>query len=92
LVIVAFIYNYDIRTDRVMQRETYCTRCKVNVRIADAIYVGLANGRAIIKGKCSSCGLELIKASIAPKSSALRSIKKRRSRRFNRLPIPWYRH
>jgi hypothetical protein len=87
LVIVAFIYNYDIPTDRVMQTETYCTCCKVNVRIADANYDRLANGRAIIKGKCSSCGLELIKANIAPKSSALTSIKKRRIKRVKRMPI-----
>jgi hypothetical protein len=88
LVTVAFIYNYDIPTDRVMQRETYCTRCKVNVRVANAVYVRLATGRAIIKGKCSSCGLELIKASITPKSSALTSIKKRKSKRFNRMSMP----
>lgn len=75
-------------TDEVMQRETYCTFCKQNVRIADVAYVRLANERAIIKGKCSRCGLELIKASIMPKSSALKFFKKKRKRAKRGLPIP----
>jgi hypothetical protein len=77
-------------TDQVMQRETYCTSCKENVPIADPAYVRLVNGRAIIKGKCSRCGLELIKASIMPKSSALNLDRKRRRRRRGKraLPIP----
>jgi hypothetical protein len=75
-------------TGEVMQRETYCTYCKQNVPIKDAAYVKLANGRAIIKGKCSRCGSELIKASIMPKSSALKLIMKKRKRRAKRtLPI-----
>jgi hypothetical protein len=75
-------------TGEVMQRETYCTCCKQNVPIKDAAYVNLANGRAIIKGKCSRCGSELIKASIMPKSSALKLIVKKRKRRAKRtLPI-----
>jgi len=44
-------------TDEVIQRETYCTFCKQNVPITNAVYVRLANGRAIIRGKCSRCGL-----------------------------------
>jgi hypothetical protein len=76
-------------TDQVMQRKTYCTYCKENVPITDAAYVKLVNGRAIIKGKCSRCGLELIKASIMPKSSALTLLRKERRRRGERsLPIP----
>jgi RNase P subunit RPR2 len=81
LAIVAFIYSVDASTDGVMQRETYCTSCKANVIVADATYVRLANARAIIKGKCSSCGLELIKASIMPKSSALTSLRKKRRKK-----------
>jgi hypothetical protein len=68
-------------TDQVMQRETYCTSCKQNVPITDAAYVRLANGRAIIKGKCSRCGVELIKASIKPKSSTLILLRKKKRRR-----------
>ncbi|HZB79789.1 MAG TPA: DUF5679 domain-containing protein [Nitrososphaera sp.] len=75
-------------TDGVMQRETYCTRCKANVIVADATYVRLANARAIVKGRCSSCGLELIKASIMPKSSALTSFRKKRRKKGKRMPIP----
>jgi hypothetical protein len=75
--------------DQAIQRVTYCTSCKENVPITDATYVRLANGRAIIKGKCSRCGLELIKASIMPKSSALKLLGKERRKRGKRaLPIP----
>jgi hypothetical protein len=89
LLIVTLIYNKDMPTGQVMQRETYCTSCKQNVPITDAAYVRLANGRAIIKGKCSRCGLELIKASIMPKSSALTLLRKKRRRRGERsLPTP----
>jgi hypothetical protein len=75
-------------TDEIMQRETYCTFCKQNVRIADAAYVRLANGRAIIRGKCSRCNLELIKASLMPKSSALKLLIKKRKRGKRALSIP----
>jgi Domain of unknown function (DUF5679) len=76
-------------TDEVFQRETYCTFCKQNVPITSAAYVRLANGRAIIKGKCSSCGLDLIKASIMPKSSALTVLRKKKRRRGKRtVQIP----
>jgi hypothetical protein len=75
-------------TNEAMQRETYCTFCKQNVPISDVAYVRLANGRAIIKGKCSRCGLELIKASIMPKSSALKLLMKKRKRAKRGLPIP----
>ena len=85
---IGLIYNEDSLTDRVMQRETYCTRCKANIRIADASYARLANGRAVIKGKCSICGLEVIKASIMPKSAALISIRKKRRKKVKRMPIP----
>jgi hypothetical protein len=88
LVIIGLIYNKGSLTDRVMQRETYCTRCKANTSIADASYVRLANGRAVIKGKCSICGLEVIKASIMPKSAALTSIRKKRRKKAKRMPIP----
>jgi hypothetical protein len=83
------IYNKNMPTHEVIQRETYCTSCKENVPITDAAYVRLVNGRAIIKGKCSRCGLELIKASIMPKSSSLTLLRKKRRRRGKRaLPIP----
>jgi hypothetical protein len=49
------------------------------------MYVRLANRRAIIRGKCSKCGSELIKASIMPRSSAIIFRKKRREKRA--LPI-----
>jgi hypothetical protein len=75
-------------TNEANQRETYCTFCKQNVPISDVSYVRLANGRAIIKGKCSRCGLELIKASIMPKSSALKLLMKKRKRAKRGLPIP----
>jgi ribosomal protein S27AE len=75
-------------TEDVIRRETYCTSCQENVTIADAVYVRLANGRAIIKGKCSRCGSELIKASIMPKSSALTLLRKKRRKRDKKaLPI-----
>jgi hypothetical protein len=83
------IYNKNMPTHEVIQRETYCTSCKENVPITDAAYVRLVNGRAIIKGKCSRCGLELIKASIMPKSSSLTLLRKKSRRRGKRaLPIP----
>jgi hypothetical protein len=41
-----------------------------------------------MKGKCSRCGSELIKASIMPKSSALTLLRKKRRKRDKRaLPI-----
>jgi hypothetical protein len=49
------------------------------------MYVRLANGRAIIRGKCPKCSSELIKASIMPKSSAIILRKKKRGKRA--LPI-----
>ncbi len=65
----------------VTQYETYCTLCKNNRPIMGARYVRLANGRAIIKGKCSGCGVELLKSNIMPKSSALKSLIKKNRRR-----------
>jgi hypothetical protein len=71
------------------QYETYCSFCKNNRSIIGARYVRLANGRAIIKGKCSGCGLELLKANIMPKSSALKSLIKKNRRRGKEIwPIP----
>jgi Domain of unknown function (DUF5679) len=70
------IHSSEMPTHEIRRRETYCTNCKQNVAIIDATYLSLANGRAIIRGKCSRCGLELIKASIMPKSSALTFRKK----------------
>ena len=64
--------------DGMSRHETYCTTCKENVPMADAAYVRLANGRAIVKGNCSNCGLELIKARIMPKSSALKLLRKKK--------------
>jgi hypothetical protein len=72
--------------DETGQQKTYCTYCKQNVRIADAGYVRLVNGRAIIKGRCSICSLELIKASIMPKSSALKMSRKRK-RKANKIGV-----
>jgi predicted RNA-binding Zn-ribbon protein involved in translation (DUF1610 family) len=66
--------------EQVMHRESYCTSCKQDVSIADAMYIRLANRRAIIRGKCSKCGSELIKASIMPRSSAIISRKRSRGR------------
>jgi hypothetical protein len=89
LLLIALWYNKEMPSHGVIQRETYCTYCKGNVAITHATYVRLANGRAIIKGKCSRCGLELIKASIMPKSSALTLLRKKRNKRGKRsLPIP----
>jgi hypothetical protein len=82
------IYDKDMPTDRAVLHETYCTFCKENVPITGSAYLRLVNGRAIIKGKCSRCGLELIKASIKPKSTAfilLRKKKRRRSKRSLRF-------
>jgi hypothetical protein len=73
--------------DGMAQRETYCTHCKQNVSILDANYHRLANGRAVIKGRCSKCGLELIKASIMPKSSALKLLRKKK-RKANKIGLP----
>ena len=83
-----FIDISEMSKHEVTHRETYCTNCKQNVPIKDAVYVRLANGRAIIKGKCPRCGIELIKASIMPKSSALKLfMKKRKSKAKRTLPI-----
>lgn len=64
-----------------MERKTYCTHCRRNVSITDAVYISLATKRAIIRGKCSMCGSELIKVSLMPKSSAMIFRKKRKSKR-----------
>ncbi|MDQ4050720.1 MAG: DUF5679 domain-containing protein [Thermoproteota archaeon] len=71
----------------IRQRETYCTCCKQNTSILNASYVRLANGRAVIKGKCSKCGQELIKANIMPKSSALKLLRKKK-RKGNKKYLP----
>jgi hypothetical protein len=76
-VTVAFIWHQDTPILETMRRETYCTRCKENVSLVDAKYFRLANARAVIKGKCPACGLELIKSTVMPKSSALKLKKKR---------------
>jgi hypothetical protein len=52
-----------------------------NVCIAGAMYMRLANRRVVIRGKCSRCGCDLIKASIMPKSAAIIFRKKRRGKR-----------
>lgn len=84
MLIAALIYNKEMPTDQAVLNETYCTFCKENVSIIGSAYIRLVNGRAIIKGKCSRCGLELIKASIKPKSSALTLLRKKRRRRSKR--------
>jgi hypothetical protein len=84
LHIGAVIYNKDMPTDRAVLHETYCTFCRENVPLTGSAYLRLVNGRAIIKGKCSRCGLELIKASIKPKSSALILLRKKKRRRSKR--------
>ena len=83
-LLLIFIDSSEMSTHEVTRRETYCTNCNQNVPIKDAVYVRLANGRAIIKGKRRRCGLELIKASIMPKSSALKLFMKKRKRRAKR--------
>jgi hypothetical protein len=86
--VLIFIPSSEMSAHEVTRRETYCTNCKQNVPIKDAAYVRLANGRAVIKGKCPRCGIELIKASIMPKSSALKLFMKKRKRKAKRtLPI-----
>lgn len=51
--------------------QTYCTKCKMNVDIANGRYVRLANKRVIVEGECSQCGIKLIKAKVMPRSSLL---------------------
>jgi hypothetical protein len=77
----------DMPTGPTVLHETYCTFCKENVTLTGSVYLKLANGRAIIKGKCPRCGLGLMKASIKPKSSTLILLrkKKRRSKRSLRF-------
>jgi hypothetical protein len=82
------MHSSEMSTHELTRRETYCTNCKQNVPIKDAEYVKLANGRAIIKGKCPRCSVDLIKVSIMPKSSVLKFFMKKRKRRAKRtLPI-----
>ncbi len=71
----------EMSTDRLVQHETYCTHCKENVAIVDTVYIRLVNGRLIIKGKCSRCGTELLKASINTSSSGLASLKKKKRKK-----------
>lgn len=53
----------------IIARQTYCTSCKQNVQITDGKYMRLANNRAVIKGRCSLCGAELIKAKLMSRNS-----------------------
>lgn len=87
-LLLIFMHSSEMSTRELTRRETYCTNCKQNVPIKDAEYVKLANGRAMIKGKCPRCSVDLIKVSIMPKSSALKFFTKKRKRRAKRtLPI-----
>jgi hypothetical protein len=74
-----------MESQEVRLREAYCTICKQNVCVVDAMYIRLANRRAIIRGQCSKCGSELIKASIMPRSSA-RILRKRKTKGKGVLP------
>ncbi len=71
----------EMSTGPIFQYETYCTHCKENVAIVDRAYVRLVNGSLIIKGKCSRCGTELLKASIKTTSSTLASLKKKKRKK-----------
>jgi len=56
-------------------KQTYCTKCKINVEIVDGRYVRLANKRVIVEGQCSRCGIKLLKAKVMPRNSV--SIKRK---------------
>lgn len=62
-----------------LPKQTYCTNCKTNVDISDGRYVRLANRRAVIEGKCTICGMGLIKAKVMPKSAAVFKKRKRKA-------------
>ncbi|MFY9798713.1 MAG: DUF5679 domain-containing protein [Candidatus Nitrosopolaris sp.] len=49
-------------------RETYCTKCKMNVKIDDSKYLKLANNRLAIEGCCSICKTKLLKVNVMPRS------------------------
>lgn len=50
----------------------------MNVEITDSRFARLANKRAVIEGRCSKCGMKLIKAKVMPRSSVL--IKRRKKK------------
>lgn len=59
-------------------KQTYCTKCKMNVDIIGGAYKRLANKRAVFEGQCSRCGIKLVKARVMPRSSALKVKRKRK--------------
>ena len=41
--------------------EGYCTKCKNRKAIADGVEETTKNGRVVYKGKCETCGAEMLK-------------------------------
>jgi Zn finger protein HypA/HybF involved in hydrogenase expression len=41
--------------------EGYCAKCKNRKAIADGVEETMKNGRVVYKGKCESCGTEMLK-------------------------------
>jgi hypothetical protein len=57
-------------------KETYCTRCKMNVEIINCKYIKLANSRLAIEGYCYICSTKLLKTKVMPKSGRKKKITK----------------
>jgi hypothetical protein len=51
----------------------------MKVDITDGKYVRLANNRVIFEGRCSRCGVKLIKAKLMPRHSVLIKRKEKKS-------------
>ncbi len=41
--------------------EGYCAKCKNRKAFADGVEETMKNGRVVYKGKCESCGSEMLK-------------------------------
>ena len=51
-----------------MLKETYCTNCKLSVKLNDIKYLRLTNNRLAIEGCCAICKTKLLKLSVMPRS------------------------
>ena len=66
---------------------TFCTGCKTNVIMSGIKFVKLANSMVTIQGICNSCGNNILKGRVLPKTGKNPLAKYRRKLNKKRLNI-----
>ena len=54
--------------------KTYCFKCRKRTEIIDAKPVVLRNGQTMIRGVCSVCGLNVLKATASKSEDCVRNL------------------